>query len=105
MLELLTPSLSQSQHHSSRRSRDSDIMSVPSGLATALALLSSMESREPLAISSGPTWEVLVVTDIDFQVVIVNPGGTGSFRRVISLSPAPLPPRSILFLKSASSNA
>lgn len=73
VLELLTPSLSQSQHHSSR-SRDSDIMSVPSGLATALALLSSMESQEPLAISSGPTWEVLVVTDIDFQVVIVNPG-------------------------------
>ena len=72
--ELLTPSLSQSQHHSSRRSRDSDIMSVPSGLATELALLSSMESQEPLAISSGPTWEVLVVTDIDFQVVIVNPG-------------------------------
>jgi len=74
VLELLTPSLSQSQRHSSGRSRDSDIMSVPSGLATALALLSSMESREPLAISSGPTWEVLVVTDIDFQVVVVNPG-------------------------------
>lgn len=78
VLELLTPSLTRA-HRSSSSERDPDIASVPSGLATALALLSSMESStfrnsNLLAPSNKSTWEVLVLTDADFRILIVNPG-------------------------------
>ena len=78
MLELLTPSLTRA-YRSSSSERDPDIASVPSGLATALALLSSMESStfrnsNLLAPSNKSTWEVLVLTDADFRILIVNPG-------------------------------
>ena len=78
VLELLTPSLTRA-HRSSSSERDPDVASVPSGLATALALLSSMESStfrnsNLLAPSNKSTWEVLVLTDADFRILIVNPG-------------------------------
>ena len=78
VLELLTPSLTRA-HRSSSSERDPDVASVPSGLATALALLSSMESSmfrnsNLHAPSNKSTREVLVLTDADFRILIVNPG-------------------------------